>query len=371
MNQSYLEFAAVGDVALSDAVEAQMIAHGDDFPFRVIRHLLGPNHVNFCNLECALTESDAGLEAQAHLIRARPSSAAALAAAGFGVASLANNHIYDYGDAGVRDTIAALDRLGIKACGAGADLSLARRPAIVERNGIRLGFLAYTSKGVQSASATRAGAALIDGVQIVEDVTALRPAVDHVIVSLHAGLEFIDLPHPEYRELCHTIAAAGACLIVGHGPHVIQGIERVGQCVVCYSLGNFVFDLRLMDYVTPRSREGLILRVRFTQDALVDYQALPVVINSASQPEAASPDAQAAICERLKLISAIVASAAYRDAYFRQASEIWSKINIAVNLKVIREQGLIAFFRRLPRLKLVYLVLLVKFLMRKLFAAVR
>lgn len=354
-------FVAVGDTSVCDGVERQIKELGADFPFAPVRPILQEADVVFGNMENVFSQAQEGIPAQAHLLRAEPATAAAVASAPFSVVSLANNHIFDFALKGIEDTVEALSARGIRSCGAGRSLQEARAPVIVERNNVRLGFLGYTTKGIQSATSDRAGAAVIDVEQIEQDILRLAGSVDHVIVSLHAGLEFIDYPHPDYRSQCHRIAAAGVSLILGHGPHVIQGVEVVNGCLICYSLGNFLFDLALMDLKTPRSEEGLLLQCRLGKDRPIEYDLLPTVINEVFQVERADPERAREIMARVERISSVLRSDEYRRTYFAQASETWSRINIAVNLKVLREQGLFAFARRLSRLKPIYILLVLKF----------
>jgi poly-gamma-glutamate synthesis protein (capsule biosynthesis protein) len=155
-------------------------------------------------------------------------------------------------------------------------------------------------------------------------------------------------------------------LVIGHGPHVLQGAERYGAGLICYSLGNFVFDNALMDLSTNKAQEGLLLSCQLDKYGIVDYEITPVVINASFQPEPAVEERGIAILARLRKVSEALIAEDYTQRYYHQASELWSTINIAVNLRLIREQGIVAFIRRLPRFKLIYLVLLVRFVLRKL-----
>lgn len=362
---------AVGDVCLGHGVERQILSHGPDFPFLKIARRLQDHDLTFANLENVFTHGDRGLTSQAHLLKCRPEHFAGVANSSVTVVSLANNHILDYGGEGLEDTIAVLAAHKIRHTGAGRTLAQARKPAIVERKGIRFGFLAYAMKGVHSAGPDSPGSAPIHFEQIAEDVGALKGAVDHVIVSLHAGFEFIDYPHPSHRDLCLRVADLGVSLIIGHHPHVIHGIERRNNCLIAYSLGNFVFDTTQMDFQTHRSQQSILLSCRFDGDRVVSHEAVPVVINAAFQPEPAGTEAAREIDERLARISSALGSSRYPKVYFAQEGETWPGINIAVNLKIIREQGVWAFLKRLPRLKLIYVVLLTQYLYRRAVSALR
>jgi poly-gamma-glutamate synthesis protein (capsule biosynthesis protein) len=169
-------------------------------------------------------------------------TAPALKALGLDVVNLANNHMMDWGLAGLRETQSALWALGIKTIGAGENLAEARLPAIVEVNGARVGFLGYSEVGLWVAGADRPGVAPLDRQMILEDVSALKRQVELVIVSLHTGI-LSDYPSPEDRRLARDVIDQGANLVLGHGPHVVQGIEAYHPGAIVYSLGNFIIDV--------------------------------------------------------------------------------------------------------------------------------
>jgi poly-gamma-glutamate synthesis protein (capsule biosynthesis protein) len=360
-----ITLCAVGDMALTDGVENQINKHGIESPFLKIKNFLKDGDIKFANLENVFCDNIKGIKNQAHLLRGKPENIFSITNADFNIVSLANNHILDYGEDGLKKTISLLDTHKILHTGAGTTLSMARQPVILDKKGIAFGFLAYAMKGIQSSSTNTAGAAWIDYEQIKEDMLNLKAKVDHIIISLHAGIEFIDYPHPDHRKLCHKITDLGASLIIGHHPHVIQGIEKVNNCLIAYSLGNLIFDTMLMDYKTPYSQQSIMLKCKFNKKSIVNYEIIPTIINDNYQPEIADDNTREIILYRLNKISQLLTTNNYPGAYFKQASELWPKINIAVNLKIIKEQGLLAFIRRLPRVKKIYIALLFQYIYKK------
>jgi Bacterial capsule synthesis protein PGA_cap len=200
---------------------------------------------------------------------ADPAHLAALARAGIGVATLAGNHLFDSGPAGVEDTIAELRRLGIATAGAGMNIDEARAPAIVEAGGRRVGVLSYNCVGPRESRATsrKAGCAPLDVLTHYEldyagpggppriytfvtpessevlraDVLALREAVDVVVVAFHKGIGHVPVAVPAYeRELARTAIDCGADIVVGHHAHILRGIELYRGKPVFHGLGNFV-----------------------------------------------------------------------------------------------------------------------------------
>ena len=159
--------------------------------------------------------------------------------------SLANNHISDAWEVGVEGTIEALDQHKKRHFGYGRDLLEARRPALIEHNGIRLGFLGYcclTTNGENYATPSKAGVCPLAFSYIETDISRLKNEVDHVIVALHWGEEDNHYPTPDQIALAHRSIDKGASVVIGTHPHVIQGIEPYKAGFICYSLGNFIFS---------------------------------------------------------------------------------------------------------------------------------
>jgi poly-gamma-glutamate synthesis protein (capsule biosynthesis protein) len=266
---------AVGDVMLGRHIAKVMNAGGSDFPFREIAPAFRNADVVFGNLEAVIAE-DGSLPAfpeKPYNFHAHKAAAPALGKAGFHVLSLANNHAMDYGPAALFETRRLLDKSGISTFGAGKDISEARRPTILIKNGVRFGFLGYGvahSRAVY-ARKNRPGIAPVIMNDIQKDIRAVRSAVDVLIVSLHWGIEYEHIPSKRQREEARQIIDWGADMILGHHPHVMQGIEIYKGKIVAYSLGNFIFDQKGKG--TDRS---FILACRFREKALYSAEIIPL-----------------------------------------------------------------------------------------------
>jgi poly-gamma-glutamate synthesis protein (capsule biosynthesis protein) len=264
-----LQLGAVGDVLFGRYLET---AEGTQYravtstaePFAAVDPLLERIDVLFGNLETPVMEPPAELRAYANrTFRADPGKAGVLARAGFDVVSLANNHVLNLGWPGATRSRFHLQGAGVATVGAGETLADALQPTVVERHGLRLAFVAVTLHNNDRAAAGPGGAvAYVHESQwrdlVLPAVRAARalPAVDFVIASVHWGREFAPHPQPEQRELGHLLVDAGADVVLGHHPHVIQDIERYGRAVIAYSLGNFLFD-----QPPPTRRQTLLLQV--------------------------------------------------------------------------------------------------------------
>lgn len=232
-----------GDIMLGGTATGFMERHGYGYAFGGVARELARGDVVFGNLEGPLTARGQAVDKQ-FVFRTPPEEVApALAAAGFDVLSLANNHILDYGPEGLEDTLAALGDAGLRGVGAGADIGAARRPALIRAGGLDIGFLAYSNTFPQSFWATteRPGTAFGHEARVREDVTRLREQVDVVVVSFHWGREASTGLRDYQPRLGRAAIDAGADIVVGHHPHILQGVEYYEGGVIFYSLGNFTF----------------------------------------------------------------------------------------------------------------------------------
>ncbi|MFE3172163.1 CapA family protein [Amycolatopsis sp. NPDC059090] len=253
--------------------------------FHPLTSLLTGADVRFVNLEGPLSGSTGmDIPHKPNWRHSPPEMVAALTGAEIDVVSVANNVTYP--PAAAMASLAVLDRAGIAHCGAGANLAEAHAPAILERPGGRIAFLAYTSlcwPVGQEATEDSAGVAVASAYTsyqpdprvldvpgrppivhttpvrrdlelLLADIRRARAEADHVVVSMHWGIPGEELT--EYQvTYAHAIIDAGADLVVGHGPHTVQPVEVYRGCPILYSLGNLVFDWPAM---RDRHRDGLL-----------------------------------------------------------------------------------------------------------------
>lgn len=158
--------------------------------------------------------------------------------------ALANNHVMDYGPEGLLSTLAALDARGIGHAGAGGTEGLANEGRIVDLSGISFGFLSFGFDNELSSYSDERGACIapLDPDRMAREVSSLARTTDFTVVMLHWGNEYDSRITVRQREIARRLADSGADAILGVGPHVLQGIERYRDCLICYSLGNLVFD---------------------------------------------------------------------------------------------------------------------------------
>lgn len=280
-----VRLVAVGDISLQ--------TRENQNPFGKVSQAFEDKDILFGNLETVL--SNHGKEAEkAVVLYTSPDKAAYRKEAGFDVLNVANNHIMDLGSEGCSETLEVLKQNGLKSIGV-SNHKFIQPGAIIENKGLRLGFLGY-SQGGFSASQANIFINRIDKAKIIKDIKDIKSQCEVVIISLHWGLDNVPYPSPEQIILAHKVIDAGATVILGHHPHVIQGIERYKSGLIAYSLGNFQFDPAVS---RTKSNRSLILSVELSQTGFENYSIIPVEIGDDFVPKV-SMDEEAA--ELLKFI---------------------------------------------------------------------
>lgn len=274
-----------GDVTLGYHYEEYVTEKSKDlgWGFEKVGALTKKADLFVVNLECPFTDRGEKIPKNFNF-RAKPELVNALIAGGVDVASLANNHMLDYGPEGLFDTINALDTNQIVHFGAGRTLAEARKPAVVEVNGVKIAFLGYFFLGDRNieppqviATDDQPGVAghfsSVDEMKklIDADVRAAKQQVDHVIPFFHWGREGKGTPEPYQTELAHFAIDAGASAVLGSHPHVLQGIEVYKGAPVVYSLGNFVFGGNW----DPRDKKTALVELKLTKTSVKAVKVIP------------------------------------------------------------------------------------------------
>jgi poly-gamma-glutamate synthesis protein (capsule biosynthesis protein) len=266
-----------GDVMLSRHVGRLARQRQDPaWPFRQLAPYLRGADIAFVNLESPFSDRGAPVE-KGMIFKAEPAMIEGLVLAGIDVVSTANNHARDQGSYGVDYTVRWLGQHGIGAVGTGTEV-------VLERHGVRFGFLAYTydqSNGNHADVDDRI--TMVDIGRITEQVAALRFKADVVILSMHAGDEYRKQPNPQQMEFARAAIESGATVVAGHHPHVTQPVERYRDGVVFYSLGNLVFD----QFQRAETQQGLLAEVVFRGKKLESYRTIPVRLRNTA-PEIAA-----------------------------------------------------------------------------------
>ncbi len=290
---------AVGDIMLSRTVASKIKLHNDiNYSFLKVSDFLKSADITFANLENPITDGPIVIPFEMRL-RADPGIEQALKNAGFDILSLANNHTPDFGVTGIIDTIDYLDKVGIFHVGAGQNSEMANNPVYISRNGITFAFLAYNDMDVvpsfYEATDARPGTAFMRKEKMVEMVKLAKEKADFVIISMHSGTEYTDKPNQSQINFARTAIDAGAELVIGHHPHVVQPIEKYNGKYILYSLGNFIFDQMQSDEV----KQGLAVKIYFDKTGIKQIWPVPVLIQDYSQPKFLEGDKADKVLERL------------------------------------------------------------------------
>lgn len=227
---------------------------------------------------------------------ADPALIEGLARAGIDYVSLGNNHIGDAGRAGIIQTRRNIERWGIAASGAGANLAEAHAPAWLEAGGLRIAVLGYdTIAQYYAATEDRPGSAQLTAAAARADIAAARRAgADLVVVYPHWGVEYRATPTAAQRRLAHALIEAGADLVIGNHAHWAAAMEVYEGKPIWYALGNFVFD---QTWSEP-TLEGILLELTFSGRDLVQARLHPTIILDRAQPNFMDPAASGAVVLR-------------------------------------------------------------------------
>lgn len=334
---SALELLAVGDIFLQTRT--------DKYPFENVGSILKGKDILFGNLETVLSKRGNPLPKRVSL-RTDPEKVRYLMDAGFSIVNIANNHIMDYGELGLLDTIDVLEKSGIQFVGAGRNIGEAISPITFEKNDARLGFVGFTSAGI-TAGEKNCGCAPANKELLIECVRKLREEVDILVVSLHWGIEYVFYPSPGQQNLARELIDNGADLILGHHPHVIQGIEEYKGRPIFYSLGNCNFRTE-QDKNYGGADAGVIASIEFSSEGITNYELVPIRINSDCTPVLLQGDEKSKALEFIAKISEPLQSEITSRLWYEEASTVYLSSQVESYLIRIRRYGvshLVAFLR--------------------------
>jgi hypothetical protein len=339
-------FNTVGDVWINKGFSLRQSPPS----FQRAAAVVSDAQVVFANLEGPLSMEGYPTEKLFNL-RANPARIKDLLSLGINVVSLANNHIMDYGPDALLDTLELLDRHGVHHVGAGRELAAAWKPIHLESGGLRIAFLAFAStlppgaaagEGRPGVAPVRIFSALVmepnpimqeqpgtspamrtwsldqDAAELQCQVETVKAEADFLILSAHWGVSGDEQPTSYQQTLAHLAVDAGADLIVGHHPHILQPVEIYRHKQIFYSLGNFIFEhlppqthahlawgIRMKPHSVYQrmSREAVILRVSLSHDGKVRSELLPLILDEEGHPWLVEGEEARKVLERIALLS--------------------------------------------------------------------
>lgn len=238
--------------------------------------LLSSADLSVVNLEAPLSDQGSEVWKSGAVFKGVEDHIQGLAAVPFGAVTLANNHVFDYGLNAFHDTVAVLDRNGIQRVGAGDSIEEASAPLVMDVNGVTIAIVNFSEGEDLTDAGKGPGVFGWDIPRVTGIVAGLRNQVDVIIAVSHCGIEYIPFPPPYVVSAFKAVAEAGADIVIGHHPHVPQGIGFHGGVPLCYSLGNFVF---YQDTPLVWRKLGYAVRAGVSGDGLASLEVVPYQIH--------------------------------------------------------------------------------------------
>jgi poly-gamma-glutamate synthesis protein (capsule biosynthesis protein) len=277
---SDVTLAFAGDVHFEDRVSG--LLRDPAHTFGPIASTLSDADLTMVNLETAITARGTAQPKEYHF-RTTPTALDALRDAGIDVVTLANNHVLDYGQVGLADTLAAMRAGNFPYAGIGKNATEAWAPYLVTVKGVKIAILGVSQVAeLQStwvATATRPGEAhAVDLTRTLAAVRAAKKQADLVLVFMHWGTEDNSCPNAAQKSLAPKLAEAGADIIIGAHAHTLQGSGWLGRTFVAYGMANFLW------WENSYSTETGILRLTLHPGAPLTAEFMPAIVSSSGQP---------------------------------------------------------------------------------------
>ncbi|MFZ7102619.1 MAG: CapA family protein [Peptococcaceae bacterium] len=291
-----------GDVLLASTVGERIKIQGVNYPWEDAAPFLCQADLAIVNLETSVAQGGTAQKNKTYTFRAAPETLQGLTTAGVDIVALANNHILDYGQEGLTETLDHLNSYQIQHTGAGHNAAAAYKSVSKKINDTHFAFLSFSMvvpPGWQAGAGYPGIAAVHDLEKTLAAVKTAAQRADFVLVYMHWGIERQDLPNKPQQEIARALIKAGADLVVGCHPHVLQGIEFYQGVPICYSLGNFVFTNRGLQ----TTEDTILLLAEAGQSGVRSLQAVPFEIIK-NKPTLVAGSDRERILKRLARLSA-------------------------------------------------------------------
>ncbi|REK57229.1 MAG: capsule biosynthesis protein [Thermobacillus sp.] len=298
-----VRLAFVGDILLASSVEKLMRREGFDYPYAKALPYLQEPDLTIGNLENPITTRGTPAENKKYVFKGSPELLPSLREAGIDFVSLANNHTLDQGVEGLLDTIDHLNETNLKHAGAGRNDEEAFKPAVFDVRGMSIAIFSLSRVVPEvswKADKNHPGVAeTYDPRRAVEAIERARESHDLIIVYAHWGEELSRKPRDIEKQLARAYIDAGADLVVGSHPHVLQGFEHYNGRWIAYSLGNFIFNVTKNE----DTRDTGVLNAVCTKGGGCELQFVPMRAIEPSRPEPLEGEARQAMLDQLERIS--------------------------------------------------------------------
>lgn len=307
MNDHNLVIGLAGDVMIGRGVDSTINHRGHSYVWGDVLPILRNTDLNIANLETTLTNSNKKV-LKTFNFKASPDKIKSLTNARITVVNLANNHILDFSEEGLIETIQTLNSAEIKFVGAGKNDNEAAKPIVVSRNNVSLGVLGFTdNEPGWKAGSFSCGVNYIDvrnkkdRCRALTGIERLRAETDVVIVSIHWGPNMKESPDRHFIEFAHEMIQNGAWIIHGHSAHNFQGIEFYGGKLIFYDTGDFVDDYIV--HPELKNDHSFFYRLELNKEGIIKLQLIPVLISNCQVNIATNDDYKWSIA-RMQQLSA-------------------------------------------------------------------
>lgn len=274
-----VSLSIVGDILMDSSVRAQINKNGIEYPWEMVKEYFQNDDITIGNLETSITTRGTKWEDKQFNFRSDPNNLKAMKEASIDVLALANNHTLDYGYEGLLDTLTHLDKNDIKRAGGGKNKQEAMEGSIIEKNGLKIGVLSF-SRVVPDVKwyATDKRPGIVGAYdphinEVIVRIEEMKKETDIVILSIHWGVELSEIPRKQEMDLGKKLIDAGADIIMGHHPHVLQGVEIYKGKPIFYSLGNFVFGTK-----NELTSNTMIGQINFIDKDIASIKIIPCSI---------------------------------------------------------------------------------------------
>ncbi len=285
-----------GDMMLGRGVNEMILRMGPAYPVQELAPVTRKADLFFVNLECAITDKDLVYRGppKAFYFRASRKAIETLQLAGVHLVNLANNHALDADYEGLLDTLQHLDRAGIAHVGAGENIEAARKPALLQKKGLRIGVLGCCDHQEDfAATEDRSGIYHVDPDNsehmegLITDIRALREHVDVLVLSYHWMPNWVPHIPEQYRQTATRLLQAGVDVLWGHSPHHFLGVAWLKHKVILYSTGDLIDDYAI--HPVYRNDRQLLFACYLTPEGVADVEALPLQLEYACTLPASGP----------------------------------------------------------------------------------
>ncbi|MBN2570799.1 MAG: CapA family protein [Ignavibacteriales bacterium] len=353
-----VKFLFTGDFCPINGVEKLFLnkeyekVYGDFLP------ILKDKDFSISNLECPLTLGQKKLLKAGPNLKANPKCIEGIKYGDFDIVTLANNHLMDYSEQGLNDTINLCKENGIEYVGAANNLNEASKIFYIEKNGIKFAILNFCENEFGIAKKEQPGVNPLNPITNYYQIKEAKNNADHVIIIIHGGIGHYNLPSPERVSMYRLFADFGGTIIISHHSHAISGYEIYNNVPIFYGLGNFLFDFP--KYNSSTWFEGFIVESYFSKNKLENFSLIPYYQCKDSISLAKMNDMQTKLFnEKVIKYSKIISN----DKLLDEEWSVFLKNNYYQNYKKIIYLN--SIFKILYRLK-IFRIILFKFINKRL-----